>query len=86
MSEYHIRIVTPVEVSFDGMVNSIVVPGTQGYFGVLANHVPFLSSVKEGRLKVRKDERLVEFQIGDGFFEVKHNEALLMVRYATQMR
>ena len=46
----NLRIVSPEKVEFVGQVDRVVVPGTSGGFGILANHAPIISTLNNGRI------------------------------------
>lgn len=48
----HFELVTPERLVLSEDVYMVVVPGTEGEFGVLEGHAPFMSTVKDGELKV----------------------------------
>ena len=69
--------------AYSGNVESLVVPGEKGSFGVLANHAAFVSSCVPGKLKVTEENgNEVLFQMGKGFFEVVKNKAVLLTNVA----
>jgi F-type H+-transporting ATPase subunit epsilon len=50
----HFELVTPVRLVRSEDVYMVVVPGTEGEFGVLEGHAPFMSTVSDGAVKVYK--------------------------------
>jgi F-type H+-transporting ATPase subunit epsilon len=79
MASFHLTIVTPEKIFFDGEVVSLTAPGGAGYLGVLAHHAPLLTTLVPGRLTFRSDEageRQVD--IGPGFLDVSQNRATLL--------
>ncbi|MFQ3665176.1 MAG: ATP synthase F1 subunit epsilon [Sphingomonadaceae bacterium] len=52
MATFHFDIVTPTKRISSGEVHMVVVPGTEGDFGVLAGHAPVLSVVRQGVIEV----------------------------------
>ena len=42
MATFHFVLVSPERLVFSGEVEHVVVPGSEGEFGVLAHHAPFL--------------------------------------------
>ena len=68
----HFELVTPTALVRSEDVYMVVVPGTEGEFGVLVGHAPVLSSLRDGALKVWKTEGAVpeEIQVRGGFAEV----------------
>jgi len=84
MKSYHLTIVTPQEVFFEGSVVSLVVPGGAGSFGVLADHAPIISTLIEGPLALTTEEgEKRQFQIGSGFFDLLNNQATLLTTSIT---
>ena len=82
MADYILKIVTPRETVFEGSIESIIAPGEVGDLGVLANHAPLTTPLREGTLKVRQKDKNIEFQIGKGFLEVRANHATVIVTSA----
>lgn len=77
---FRLSIVTPERPYFEGECASVVVPGTEGYFGVLTGHAPLLAAVAPGELKITETPggtpRILA--VSGGFFEVSHNHATLL--------
>ncbi len=66
--------------AYSGTVESIVVPGEKGSFGVLANHAGLISTTVPGKLKIREpNQKELAYQVGNGFFEVYKNKATFLV-------
>ena len=76
---FKLSIVTPEKIFYEGEVSSIIVPGSQGYLGVLTDHAPLITSIIPGKLTV-KDESHKEIilAVSFGFFEVSSNHATLL--------
>jgi F-type H+-transporting ATPase subunit epsilon len=68
-----LRIVTPERQLLDEEVDEVTAPGTVGEFGVLPNHVTFLSSLQPGRLLYKQRGQTRTLVIGGGFAEVADN-------------
>jgi F-type H+-transporting ATPase subunit epsilon len=68
-----LRIVTPERQLLDEEVDEVTAPGTVGEFGVLPNHVNFLSSLQPGRLTYKRQGQVHILFIGGGFAEVTAN-------------
>jgi F-type H+-transporting ATPase subunit epsilon len=49
----HFDLVSPERLLISADVESVVVPGTEGYFTVLARHAPFMSTLKPGLVEVK---------------------------------
>ena len=48
----HFELVTPEKLLRSEEVHMVVVPGTEGDFGVLEGHAPFMSTIRDGELQV----------------------------------
>jgi F-type H+-transporting ATPase subunit epsilon len=68
-----LRIVTPERQLIDEEVDEVTAPGTAGEFGVLPNHITFLSSLQPGRLTYRRGGQIYRMAISGGFVEVVDN-------------
>ncbi len=68
----HFELVTPARLVRSDDVYMVVVPGSEGEFGVLEGHAPFMSTIRDGALKVYKTEGAApeEILIEGGFAEV----------------
>jgi F-type H+-transporting ATPase subunit epsilon len=76
---FSFKILSPKAQILDEEVVSIVAPGGAGYLGVLANHAPLISTMKDGELKVKFSggtER--RFRITGGILRVAGNNAVLL--------
>jgi F-type H+-transporting ATPase subunit epsilon len=80
--------VTPEGAAFEGEVEMIVVPGAAGEIGVLARHAPLVATLKAGgtHVHIRRDEEVVDFATGPGFFKVEQDRALALVDDAVDAR
>jgi F-type H+-transporting ATPase subunit epsilon len=65
-----LEIVTPEETAYSEDVNMVTFPGTEGEIGVYPNHVPLLTTLKPGELRVLKDGRESFLAVGEGFVEI----------------
>ncbi|MDG2122484.1 MAG: ATP synthase F1 subunit epsilon [Verrucomicrobiales bacterium] len=67
---FHLDIVTPEKKTFSDDVDSVVVPGIDGEFGVLTNHAALVTVLKPGELRYTKGAETVELAVGEGLVEV----------------
>jgi len=76
----HLTIVTPEGIRFEGSVERVVVPGTEGDFGVLPGHERFLSPVRVGELEIEESGGKRSYAaVSEGFAEVTAEKVVLMV-------
>ena len=76
---FELTIVTPEGRAYEGTVDRVVLPGSEGEFGVLANHERFLSPLKIGALEIQTAEGPLYAAITDGFAEVNGDEVTVLV-------
>ena len=78
-SLFKLSILTPEKTVFEGDVQYVEAPGTEGYFGVLANHAALVSALAGGTLTVRAANGSEErWEVAGGFFEVSNNCATVL--------
>lgn len=65
-----LEIVTPDRLVFSEHVDEVVLPGTEGYLGVLPGHAPLLTSLDTGRIAYKKGGRTGFLAVSGGFAEV----------------
>ncbi|TGY88826.1 F0F1 ATP synthase subunit epsilon [Marinicauda algicola] len=63
-------LVAPEQRLFSGAVDMVVVPGTEGDFGVLPQHAPFMSTIRSGAIAVHDGGQVTRTFIHGGFAEV----------------
>jgi F-type H+-transporting ATPase subunit epsilon len=75
-----LKIVSPERIEFDGEVESVLVPGTQGQFEILKDHAPIISTLDKGVVEygLPKGQK-VQLEILGGFVEVQQNVVSLCV-------
>jgi F-type H+-transporting ATPase subunit epsilon len=64
------EIATQDKLLFEGMVDSILAPGTEGELGILPHHAPLLTTLDFGVLRLRLEGREEVFAIAGGVMEV----------------
>jgi len=84
MTSFALEILTPARRVFAGESESIVLPGSEGSFGVLAGHVPLLARLKAGRVMVRQGESVRYFNCGPGVADVDPKHVSVLVDSAEE--
>ena len=80
----NLTILSPEKEIFSGAVKSVKVPGTVGYFQMLENHAPIVSSLQKGEVSIVKtDGEKMTFHVNGGFVEMLHNEVSLLISGVT---
>jgi len=78
-----LRIVSPEKVEFDGMVESVLVPGTAGQFEILQDHAPIISTLQQGVVEYATADGKLSLTILGGFVEVQKNVVSLCVEISS---
>jgi len=73
-----LELATPTRMVVAETVDEVVVPGSEGYFGVLPGHAPLLATLGIGELtyRVGRDERHVA--VAGGFAEVRNDKVIVL--------
>ena len=79
MQTYHLSVVTPEGTMFEDDVSSMIALGSDGFFGVLANHAPMVARLTEGVLEIKKENETYFFAIGSGVLEVAQAQRCLLL-------
>lgn len=82
MAQIQLEVVTPSGAVVSEEVDIVTAPGVGGEFGVLANHAPFLSTIKTGTLSFKKDRVSKYLMVTGGFAEVSNNKITFLVESA----
>jgi len=77
-----LEIVTPEASIFQGEVESVTVPGTEGEFQMLENHAAIVSLLQEGTVKIRGNFNIAE-AFSDLFTDGENGTKLLTIQSGT---
>ncbi|HET6970554.1 MAG TPA: ATP synthase F1 subunit epsilon [Phenylobacterium sp.] len=83
-AKLHFSLVSPQRELFSGDVDQVDAPGTEGDFGVLAGHAPFMTTLKEGQVRVYNDGRVRTFEVRGGFADVTPEGLTVLAEHATE--
>jgi F-type H+-transporting ATPase subunit epsilon len=68
-----LRVVTPSRMLLDEEVDEVTAPGELGEFGVLPNHISFLSTLVPGEMSYKQGPSKKFLAVGGGYAEVLDN-------------
>ncbi len=87
MTTVYVELISPEKVIYAMDANSVVVPGSEGEFGVLPGHAPFISAIKPGVVRVEKPGGQIEkVFVTAGFAEVHNTKCRLLVDKAEMLQ
>jgi len=78
VAKLHVGILTVEGVRFNGEADFVVAPGSQGELGILPRHIPLLTPLKAGAVKVRNANEEQFFFVSGGFLEVRPDQVTIL--------
>src|SRR5512132_1228729 len=73
-----LELATPTRMVVTAEVDEVVAPGSEGYFGVLPGHAPFLATLGIGELTYRIGREEHHVAISGGFAEVRNDKVIIL--------
>jgi F-type H+-transporting ATPase subunit epsilon len=73
-----LEVATPTRLTVSEVVDEVVVPGIEGYFGVLPGHAPFLTTLGTGELTYRRGRDEYHLAVSGGFAEVRNDKVIVL--------
>ena len=74
-----LAIVTPQGETYRGTVEAVVLPGSEGMFGVLPSHERFLTPLRVGVVEIQTGSETLYAAVADGFADVTGDEVSVLV-------
>ena len=81
MATFHFELASPEQLVFSGEVEHVVVPGSEGEFGVLAGHAPLVAMLRPGILAILGPNEQ-RFVVRGGFAEVNPQGLTVLADFA----
>ena len=75
-------IVTPEARVYSDTIDTVVIPTTSGEVGILPGHIPLLTQVTAGDLRITKNAKTETLVIGDGFAEIENDRVSILAENA----
>ena len=77
-----LEIVTPEAKVYSDTIDSVVVPTVEGEIGVLPGHIPLLTQVEHGELRVTKGSTTQWLAVGGGFAQIDGDRVRVLAEHA----
>ncbi len=77
-----VKVITPSKVIWDQSVSEVILPSRTGQLGILPGHVPILTALDIGVMRVRTDKNWISISVTGGFAEVEKNQVKVLVNSA----
>jgi F-type H+-transporting ATPase subunit epsilon len=79
-----LSLVAPGCELYSGEVDQVIAPGSEGQFGVLAGHAPFMTTLTEGEVTVLDGGTRRVFTVRGGFADVTPQGLTILAESATE--
>ena len=77
-----LEIVTPEARVFSDTIDTVVIPTVEGEIGILPGHIPLLTQVDAGELRVSKGSTTFHLAVGKGFAEIQGDKVSVLAESA----
>ena len=77
-----LEIVTPEARVYTDVIDSVVIPTTEGEVGILPGHIPLLTQVESGELRVTKGADTLWLAVSGGFAEIEGDRVHVLAEHA----
>jgi F-type H+-transporting ATPase subunit epsilon len=78
-------LVSPERLLLSQAVDMVTVPGSEGYMGVMAGHMPLVSSLRAGMIEMKNDGVETKYFIRGGFAEINATQITVLADEAIPM-
>ncbi|WP_028466106.1 F0F1 ATP synthase subunit epsilon [Nisaea denitrificans] len=81
------ELVSPEKLLYSEAAEMVVVPGTEGYFGVLPRHAPMISTLEPGVIDIHQNGSVAErIFVAGGFAEVTETRCTVLAEEAQVLK
>jgi F-type H+-transporting ATPase subunit epsilon len=77
-----LEIVTPDARVYSDTIDSVVIPTVAGEVGILPGHIPLLTQIEQGELRVTKGNETVLLAVSGGFAEIETDRVHVLAEHA----
>ncbi|UCZ53017.1 F0F1 ATP synthase subunit epsilon [Bacillus shivajii] len=82
MKTMQANVVTPDGSVFEGQVEMVVAKTLDGEMGIMANHLPLVSPLSIGAVRIKKDSKVQLIAVSGGLMEVRPDEVNILAESA----
>jgi F-type H+-transporting ATPase subunit epsilon len=79
-----LEIVTPEAKVYSDTIDSVVIPTVEGEIGVLPGHIPLLTQVENGELRVAKGATVEMLAVSGGFAQIEGDKVRVLAEHAIE--
>ncbi len=77
-----LEIVTPEAKVYSDTIDSVVIPTVEGEIGVLPGHIPLLTQIENGELRVAKGATTTLLAVSGGFAQIDGDRVRVLAEHA----
>lgn len=77
-----LEIVTPEAKVYSDTIDSVVIPTVQGEIGILPGHIPLITQVEDGELRVTKGTQTDLLAVSGGFAQIDGDRVRVLAEHA----
>ena len=85
MAKITFDLVSPERLLLTQAVDMVTIPGSEGYMGVMAGHMPLVSTLRAGMINMLNDGLETRFFIMGGFAEINESKVIVLAEEALPM-
>lgn len=82
----NIRVIAPDRTVWDANAEEVILPSSTGQLGILTGHIPLLTALDIGVMRVRIDKDWIPIVLLGGFAEVENNTITILVNGAEETK
>jgi F-type H+-transporting ATPase subunit epsilon len=82
--DFTFRVLSPLGTAFEGAARSVSMPTADGEITILADHMPMVSLLAEGELRITTADRTVWIAVSGGFLETGDKAATVLSDFAAE--
>nr|YP_009315148.1 ATP synthase CF1 subunit epsilon [Titanophycus setchellii]SCW23603.1 ATP synthase CF1 subunit epsilon [Titanophycus setchellii] len=80
----NIRVIAPDRTVWDANAEEVILPSSTGQLGILTGHIPLLTALDIGVMRVRIDKEWIPIVLLGGFAEIENNKITILVNGAEE--
>ncbi len=78
-----LEIVTPEARVYSDTIDTVVIPTVDGEIGILPGHIPLLTQMEHGELRVTKGSQTSLLAVGNGFAQIEGDKVSILAERAS---
>ena len=83
--KFTVEIISPDQTILKQDTTEVIIPSYEGQMGILKNHIPLITFLRPGIIKIKKSETEKKFYVEDGTVEFSNNNLLILTATAKDL-